>query len=531
MARASAPPPRPPHAQAALVRATALHRAGRLADAARVYEQVLRDDPQQPDALHLLGLVAHQRGDLPAAEPLIRQALARRPDDPTFLNSLGVVLLALKRPGDASRAFRQALVRKPDYAEASNNLGNALMRLGQAAEATAAYGTAIALRPAYAEAWTNQASALRGLDRHAEALASSERAIAIRADYANAHVTRGLILVDSARYDEALEAYDQALALDPNHPEARANRAVLLLLLGRFAEGWAEYEWRWRTEGFTTPPRDLGRPAWDGTADPDATLLLHAEQGLGSAIQFARYALLLAGRAGVVILECQPPLAGLFRHSFTPLAGPVASIVVKGDRLPAFDRQAPLMSLPHRFGTTLETIPAEVPYLKADPADVDTWQRCLAPYPRPRIGLVWAGNPRHGNDRHRSMPATALGPLLALDGPSFFALQVGDAERQLARLPSGRIENLAPRLADFAQTAAVVQNLDLVISVDTAVAHLAGALARPVWMLLPFVPEWRWMLAREDSPWYPTMRLFRQARPGDWAGVVGRVIEALAEFA
>ncbi len=516
--------------QGRLAEAARHHQAGRLEEAARLYEEILKSSPRHPDTLHLLGVVAHQKGNHDRAESLIGKALDINPDNPAYSNNLGNVFLAQHRPQEASEMFRRATALKPDFAEAHNNLGNALQKLGQWEEAVAAYRHALASRPRYAEAHCNLGSALRKGGRLDEARASYQRALECKPDYATAFSNLALVLHEQARYEEALPYYDKALALDPDHADAHANRAVLLLLLGRFAEGWEEYEWRWRVDGFTTSPRDLGRPPWDGSELTGETILLHAEQGLGSAIQFVRYVSLVAKRGGQVILECPRPLFGLFSSLSEGAPAPVRRLIVRGEPLPAFDMHAPLMSLPRLFGTTVDTIPGAVPYLAADPAAAAAWCERMAPAARPWVGVVWAGNPRHMNDRNRSMPASCLAPLLQNAKASFFGLQVGAAARDSAILSSEGLHDLGPAIGDFADTAAIVANLDLVISVDTAVAHLAGAMGRPTWMLVPHVPEWRWLLDREDTPWYPTMRLLRQAAPGDWHELMNRVIGELAAF-
>ncbi|MBX3515948.1 MAG: tetratricopeptide repeat protein [Rhodospirillales bacterium] len=437
------------------------HQAGRLEDAARIYQAVLKAHPRNADALHLLGLVAHQKGQHARARTLLARALKERPGDARFLNVLAGVLRAEGRLEEAAAQLRQALARSPHDATVLTNLGLVLQDLG---DSTA-----------------------------------------------------------------ALAAYDQALTHEPDQPEARANRAILLLQQGRFEDGWREYKWRWRVPGFTTPARSFAAPAWDGAPLAERTLFVHAEQGLGSAIQFVRYVPLVAAEGGRVVLECQPPLRRLFEGALASPNGPAAQLIVKGDALPAFDVHAPLMSLPHLLGTTFATIPAEVPYLTA-PADACArWAERLASAPRPRVGLTWAGNRNHPNDRNRSLAADALAPLVRAGAASFFSLQVGQAEG-VAAFPAGTVTDLAPALTDFAETAAVISGLDLVISVDTAVAHLAGALAKSCWLLLPEPAEWRWLERREDSPWYPTFRLFRQRARGDWVDVVARVTAALKLF-
>lgn len=512
---------------AVLSEALAHHRAGRLDRAAALYERVLAARPNHADALHLLGLIAHQRGDQTRARDLIARALRRQPDNPVFLNNLASVLLAQREPQAACALLERAVRAKPDYADALNNLGNAQMQLGRAEGALAAYDDALTLRPDDPQTLNNLGSALKALGRLADAEASFAHAIARAPNYATAHANHGLVLHAMGHYDAAAAAYERALAIEPDHATARANRAVLLLLRGDFESGWREYAWRWRVDGFTTPRRAFDQPQWDGAPLDGRTIFLHAEQGIGSAIQFVRYVDKVAAAGGRIVLECQPPLGRLFTQSFA--GGPVEAVVVKGEAPSAFDVHLPLMSLPERCRTTLATIPARVPYLVADANACARWQRRLAIAPRPRVGLVWAGNPRHANDRNRSAPADVFAPLIGLGG-TLYSLQVG-AEQGVAAFAAGAVTDLAPELTDFAETAAALTALDLVISVDTAVAHLAGALGVAVWLLLPFAPEWRWLLDREDSPWYPTMRLFRQRAAGDWADLIDRVRWALAGLA
>jgi tetratricopeptide (TPR) repeat protein len=506
------------------------HRQGRLDDAERLYRRVLAHRPQQPDALHLLGVVRHQKGDHHEALPLLRRALGRAPTNAVYLNSLASVLLALDRPAEADTALTRALVLRPDYAEAWNNLGNARTRLGRWIEAVEAYDRALVARPDYPEALGNRGSALRLLSRLEDARASLERALAVRPGYTTALANLGLVLHDLGRFEDALATYDRALDREPDHAEAHANRAILLLRLGRFAEGWREYEWRWQVPGFTTAPRDFARPLWDGRPYPGRTLLVHAEQGLGSAIQFARLLPLAAERGGTLILECQPPLARLFRTSFADGGGPVRAVIERGSPLPSFDLHVPMMSLPHRLGVTLDNLPAAVPYLRAEAEQTRAWAARLTDRPPPRIGLVWAGNPGHANDHNRSLPPEILRPLVAAGGASFFSLQVGSGGTVDA-FPNDGVVDLGTELDDFSTTAAVVATLDLIVSVDTAVAHLAGALDRPCWLLLPHPVEWRWLHGRDDSPWYPSFRLFRQRRHGDWADVIARVAASLRSLA
>ncbi|MCU0837578.1 MAG: tetratricopeptide repeat protein, partial [Rhodospirillales bacterium] len=424
--RPPAHPKASPAAAAAMLQAAVTrHRAGALDEAAALYARLLAVNPNDANALHLSGVVAHQRGDHMAALPPIRRAIALDPRQHAFHNALGVVLLALKRPDDAAKAFQRALQLAPDFAEAHNNLGNALQAKGQPGAACEAYDRAIAIRPAYAEAHSNRSVALRALGRLREAEEAARAAIGHNPRYASAFANLGLILQDQARYEEALACTEAALAMAPDHAEAHCNRAVQLLQLGRFSEGWSEYEWRWQTGGFTTPNRDFAEPSWNGAPLGGQTILLHAEQGMGSAIQFVRYVPMVTARGGRVILECQRPLHRLFSHgqAFSGSGGAAAAVIAKGHPLPRRDVQLPLMSLPARMGTTLETIPSKVPYLFADEDASERWRRRFEHLVRPRVGLVWAGNPHHKNDRNRSLPATALKPLVAGGRGSFISLQ------------------------------------------------------------------------------------------------------------
>ncbi|MBK8208714.1 MAG: tetratricopeptide repeat protein [Rhodospirillales bacterium] len=507
------------------------HREGRLAEAAELYRRILALQPKHPDALHLLGLVEHARGAHADSLKLIERAIAINGRIAAFHTARGTVLAALGRGEAAFQALTRALALEPRNPEALNTLGNLRLSSGDAVAAEDAYRQALAAKPEYAEALSNLGSALRAQGRLADAEAALREAIRLRPSYATALANLGLVLQEQARWAEALATYDRALAPDSRHPAAHGNRSMLLLLLGRLEEGFAEYEWRWQMPDFATPRRDFPQPLWNGERLSGETLLVHAEQGLGSAIQFVRYVKPAAAMGARIVLECQPPLLRLFRQSLAGPGEPVAEVIIKGEALPPFDRQVPLMSLPHLLGTTLSTIPAGIPYLRADEADIAVWRGRLASAPRPRIGLVWAGNRRHENDHNRSLPATGLAPLVSRFDAAFFSLQVPVSPSDLACFPAGRLVDYAPLLTDFADTAAALAALDLVITVDTAAAHLAGALGRPGWLLLPFVPEWRWLLDREDSPWYPSLRLFRQRSPGDWDEVIERVAAALPGWA
>ncbi len=640
----------PPALADTLQRALRHHQAGQLAQAEPLYREILRAQPRHADALHLLGVLAHQVGQHAPAADLIRQAIRENPRSAGYHCNLGEAQRALGRPDDAARSYEAALQLQPDYLEAlinlatvrkaqgrladalaactqalrvnprhpgaHNNLGNILRAQDRTAEAAAAYRTAVQLRPDYADAHCNLGHALRDLreldtaaasyetaqrldpaaaeswfglgnvrqlqDRLADAATCFRRALELQPTHVDARLNLGLALQEQNLLPAALEHFRHAVAQRPEYPEAHFNLALAALAAGDFATGWREYEWRWRCKSFSTAPRDFGRPLWDGSNPAGKTILLHAEQGWGDTLQFIRYATLLAERGATVLAEVPPQLARLI----ATVPG-LAQVIARGAPLPAFDFHAPLMSLPDLCQTTPGTIPARVPYLFPPPISPAPFTR--TPGQR-HIGLVWAGGTAHQKDHLRSLPFTAILPLLAAPACRFFSLQVGprardlDAREELERRallgttgantpepsnarrstprderrepcehPTGALRTDAPyltaeaviapssparatiavtdlshHLTDFAITAAVIQQFDLVITVDTAVAHLAGAMGKPVWILLPFAPDWRWQLERTDSPWYPTARLFRQTTRGDWPAVIDSVLHELA---
>jgi len=489
MSRLSDPRSQRPHQSSAaipnlLTEALGHHQAGRLPDAERLYRQILALDPRHPDGLHLLGVLAHQTGHHEAAVETIRQAIANNNREPSFYSHLGLALQALGRMDAAAASYRQALALNPNFAEAHNNLGNAQKALGDLEQAIGSY----------------------------------ERALALHPDYVDAHSNLGLSLQLLGRFDEAAAHYERAIALNPDYAHARWNQALLQLLFGDLASGLRNYEWRWQS---ANKPRNLKQRQWRGEPLKGASILLDVEQGIGDTLQFLRYLPMVQAAGGSVVLGVPANL----RRLVAELPG-LAYLGTSGEPLPPFDWHCPLMSLPLAFGTTLESIPTQTPYLSV-PADA---QRMAASLPWPadglRVGIAWAGSPTHLGDRFRSIPFPLLEPLLHIEGAHFFSLQLGPEAAQLATAQAP-ITDLAPAITDLADTAALMQQLDLVIAVDTAVVHLAGALGRPVWVMLPFSPDWRWMLDREDSPWYPTMRLFRQPQFGDWPAVVDAMRIAL----
>jgi Tetratricopeptide repeat len=378
------------------------------------------------------------------------------------------------------------------------------------------YRQALHLQPANAEAHINLGIGLWDQNKLAEAMASFQEALRLHPASAEARTKLGMVLADQGKLAEAKVCFQQALRLQPANAEAHTSLAILQLLHGDFAQGWPEYEWRWQCKRFNKLPT-LSQPLWDGAPLSGRTLLVQGEQGLGDTLQFVRYLPLVQKSGGKVVMRCQP----LLRRLLQSCAG-IDQVVAYDTALPPCDCRMPVLSLPRLLGTTLATIPAEVPYLRPDPNEESRWRAELAALVGFRVGIAWQGNPEHPNDCRRSVPLEQFAPLAGVPEVRLVSLQQGPGSEQLAGA-AFPITALGERLADFATTAAVVRALDLVVCVDTAVAHLAGAVGAPVWVALPFLPDWRWLLDREDSPWYPTMRLFRQPQPGQWAEVFATI--------
>jgi tetratricopeptide (TPR) repeat protein len=493
---------------------------GKTDEALAHYQRALAIQPEFADAHFNLGDALRAAGRPRDAIAHYRRALAAG-DDPEILNNLGIALAADGQAEAAVQQYRRALMLRPDYAQACSNLGSALADLGRADEATAQYRKALQLKPDYADAHFNLAHALDEQERTDEALAHYEQALALDPGHAEAQHNFGFLLQRLGRVDEALARFERALALKPDYGDAQWNEALARLVVGDFETGWRKYEARLSRKDFQ--PRALPAPLWDGGDFSGRTLLLHAEQGLGDAIQFVRYAPMAKARGGTVMLEVQPSQMRLFQG----LPG-VDRLIAAGSPLPRFDVHAPLLSLPGLMDTRLDTIPAEVPYLEADPELAAVWRARLAGLTRRRIGFLWRGNPNHANDRRRSMPAAAMAQLVGSVDADWVCLQIDARPDELAQFPG--VFQAGPLIGDWADTAAVVNALDLVVTVDTSIAHLAGALGKPVWMLIPFAPDWRWLLHRADSPWYPSMRIWRQPAPGDWSSVTAGVAAALQHF-
>jgi Tfp pilus assembly protein PilF len=494
------------------------------AAAAMAFRRALALDPEMADAHNNLGVALHGLGRNEESIASYRRALALRPDYAKAELNLGVALMDAQALTAAGEHLREAVALEPRFPEAHYNLGNLLEKQGELEEAAASFRRAAQLKPDLYEAHNNLGAVLSKAGEGAPALASFERALALKPRHAEAHHNLANALADLGRYDEALASCRHAVALDPAHVQAGFSEAMLLLQRGELRAGFEKYECRWRLE--TLPPRGFPAPLWNGEDLSGRTILLHAEQGYGDTLQCLRYVPQVAARGGRIVLEVPKELLGLARR--LPELG---KLVARGDGLPDFDLQCPLFSLPRALGTTLETVPAQVPYLSAEPDAIARWRDRLGEGPGLKVGIAWAGSPQHRSDAQRSIAIEKLEPLLRLKGVRWFSLQVGDRAADLAHLPGGLVTDLSPQLGDFAETAAVIRNLDLVIAVDTALVHLAGALGRPAWVLLRARPDWRWLLEREDSPWYPSLRLFRQRRAGDWDEVVRRVRAALERMA
>ena len=472
--------------------AVGLQRQGRLAEAAAVYEALLKRQPRHRGALLNLGLISVQRGDLERAEQLMAKAVRLDPRDAAALSNLALVQCNRGRLKEALQSCERALALRPAYPEALNNRGLALAELGRVDEALASFDRALDLAPDFVDALGNRASALARLERLEEALDCSARALALAPGSLTALYNRGIILHVLNRPAEALACFDRILAVSTGSPEVHWSASLSLLLAGDFRRGWREYESRWHTKELGVHRRSFPKPRWLGDGDLDGrTILLHAEQGLGDSVMFARYAPLVAARGGRVILEVQAPLMRLLAQ----VEG-VKEMVATGDPLPDFDTYCPLGSLPLAFRTDLATIPAPPAYLRAQPEEVARWRERLGPATRRRVGLVWSGNPQHRNDSRRSIPLIDLLPLVSCD-VELIGLQrdLRSSDRQaLEGTPA--IRNFDDELRDFADTAALMSCLDLVISIDSAPAHLAGALGLPTWLLLPVAGDWQSVVAQ-----------------------------------
>jgi len=500
-----------------LAHAVRLHEQGRLDEAEPLYRDVLAHDADNPSALYLCGLLGLQRGQPDEAALLLGRAAAARPAHLGTLAALATARLAQGAPAEALAASEHMLAQKPDDARALFLRGTALSHLGRPAEAVMSLRASVARNPLHAEAHLNLGNALEETDDLAGAERHCRAALALDPALLAARISLSHVLTQQGRLGESIAFSAETIRAHPNCAEAHWNQGIAHLLAGDFARGWDRYEWRKRHRVYGRAFTRTNAPEWLGTESlAGRRLLVSAEQGLGDTIQFARYLKRLTAAGAQPVLACAPALI--------PLLSQLAPCVDRGAAPPPHDLRVDQMSLPRRFGTKADNIPP-APYLAADPAREAAWQ-LLLPHGR-RIGLVWAGNPGHSNDRRRSLPPGLVGRLSPPPGTSFVSLQVGPRAGEAEQI--GGLVDVSGLLTDFAETAAAIAGLDLVITVDSAVAHLAGALRKPCWVMLPAAPDWRWMLGREDTPWYPSLRLFRQSRPGAWDGVLARIAAALGE--
>ncbi|MBL6455553.1 tetratricopeptide repeat protein [Belnapia sp. T6] len=524
MENPSPPPPAcdPTALIAAADRCTA---AGERQRALALFDRAIALAPDCAPAWAGAGLALQALGRPGEAMAALCRARCLNPGHAPARNGIGTLLLARGLPGEAAAEFAAAAEAAPGWWVPWVNGGLAAQHRGRPEAALAPLHRAVELAPAEAEPWHALGTALILLHRPEEAEAALRRALALAPDHALAHGNLGRALRDQNRVAEARGEYAAALALRPDHAEARWNLAIADLLLGDWDTGWEGAEVRWAVPSFPSRPRSFAQPLWQGEALEGRTLLLHAEQGFGDSIMMLRYLPLVAARGGRLLLELPAELLPL-------AAGLPAEPIAAGSPLPNFDLHCPLLSLPHAFGTRPETVPP-APYLRPPEEAAARWAgRLPADGGPPRVGLVWAGRPTHRNDANRSIGLAALAPLLAMPGLRFYGLQAGPRAAEIGALGlAPQIEDLSPLLADFGETAAALARLDLLVAVDTAVLHLAGALGRPFRALLPFAPDWRWMLGREDTPWYPTGRLLRQARPGDWSAPLAALAADLADLA
>lgn len=459
---------------------------GRLEGAIRCFRKAVAINPSNVAHYKCLGNALREKGEIDESLELLLQALDRFPDDPETLYSLGAVLKIKGRLDEAVVCYEKAIKLNPGLPQTYYNLGNVFKEKGPLEAAKEQFHKAIQLDPRFAEAYNNL----------------------------------GATYKETGAINDALIMYRKALEIKPDFPEARWNMGLTCLLSGKFIEGWEGYEYRWEKPDYIKYKRQFRQPVWQGEELSGKRILLHAEQGYGDTLQVLRYIPLLAGEKVKVFVECPLDLKSLISRS-----NGISRVIARGEPLPEFDIHCPLMTLPKIFGTTLESIPRTIPYLNVDKDLVGAWQMRLNSEAKNwKVGLVWAGNPEHHNDRNRSCSLEILSPLFQIKNVQFFSLQKGRrAEKDHRSYRDLGLFDLTGQIRDFSDTAALIENLHLVISVDTAVAHLAGAIGKKVWTLLPYNPDWRWLLEREDSPWYPTMRLYRQSSPGDWTSAIQRV--------
>ena len=498
----------------------ALKEQGKIEEAIEVYSQALDIQPESVGIHNNLGVALYKQGKCDKAIETYQRVIQIQPDFAEAYNNLGMVLKKKGELDAAVQVHHQALRIQPDFAEAHRNLGDILQKQGKYDKAVEAYQRAIQIQPNYAAAYNNLGIAWQKQGKLEQAIQIYHKTLVIRPNYPQAYNNLANTLKEQGKLQGAVQAYHKAIEINPSYIDAHKNLGIVLLLQGDFQRGWQEYEWRLKSDDLCIANRAQTR--WDGSSLSGKTILLYAEQGFGDTIQFIRYVHLLVEYDTEIIVECQPELLQLFKN-----IGAIKKTIVVGESSPKFDVNASLLSLPRILGTDLNSIPVKSPYLYTKSGSHTDLEMC-SEY---KVGIVWAGNLKHPNDNNRSVELQQFSVLFDVEACQFFSLQVGKRRDDIIRYHySNTIIDLGGDFSNFSDTAAAILELDLVISVDTAVAHLAGALGKPIWVLLPFMPDWRWLLEREDTPWYPTMRLFRQTDTRDWAGVLQKVRFALEKM-
>jgi tetratricopeptide (TPR) repeat protein len=503
--------------------AVGLFDGGKLDESKEILSTILQIDSENFVAIKYVGIIAASKGSYVEAIKYLTLCVQLRDDDAVVCNVLSVCHFEIGNYQQALDFADRAIALRRTYHEAHNNRGNALNGLGRSEEALAAFRTSLIINPNDPVVMINIGNSLRALDRCAEALGVLDAAISIDQTIPDAHYNRGNVLQDLGRHVEAIQSYDFALALAPNAPAYHLNRCYCNLLIGELKEGWREQEWRWLNPNAATPPRNFPMPLWMGQEDlRGKSILLHCEQGLGDCLQFVRYASVLAGRGATVLIEAYKPLVEIFQT----VQG-VVEIIPHGAPLPTTDYHCPLMSLPLALDEVSISESISTPYLSAPPAMIEAWRERLGSQGGVKIGLVCSGGLINKNDKNRSIPLEYIANVLPR-GAEYFLIQKDlRGEDGLFLENRSDIKFVGDAIETFLDTAAICMSMDLVISVDTSVAHLSGALHRPTWILLPFDPDWRWGLKTEQTPWYPSAKLYRQPARKDWAGALKRVSEDL----
>jgi tetratricopeptide (TPR) repeat protein len=497
----------------------------RFTEAEAACREAVRFQPEEPGAHNNLGNAQQSLGKNEEAAASYREALRLNPSFPEAHHNLGLVLMEQKKAPEAIERYREAIRLKPDYADAYASLATALVDQEKTDEGMAAAQQALRLQPSCVPAHCALGVAYLARECTSAAMHCFEEALLLKPDFAHAHCSRGVALLTQNRAREALAAFDQALRIKPEHADARFGRSLTNLVLGDLGPGFEEYEWRTKCRPFFGT-RKIDGPVWTGSPLEGRTILLYAEQGLGDTLQFVRYAALVKQMGATVIVECQPSVVRLLKRTEG-----IDRLIGQGSPLPPYDVHASLLSLPAILHTTSSTVPVGAPYVMADEGLVQQWRQALSSEPGFRVGICWQGNQEHKRDRLRSIPLRQFEPLARLEGVRLISLQVGHGLEQMQELAgSFQVADWSDKLNDFMDTASLMKNLDLVITVDTSPAHLAGALGVPVWVILPFSPDWRWQLEREDNPWYPTMRLFRPREPMKWDEVFQRIVPEMQKL-